>query len=103
MYNEIRSNQKVEREQVCLLPNFSMTDYGSQGKTHVYNPVDLQHSSTHQSYYTCLSQSATAGGTLIIQSLQTSVITGRCSGWLRQEFCDLELLDEITKLAFDSQ
>ena len=48
----IKSDQikKVEREQVCLLPNFSMTDYGSQGMTRVYNPVDLQHSSTHQSY-----------------------------------------------------
>jgi len=95
--------RKVEREQVCLLPNFSMTDYGSQGKTRLYNPVDLQHSNTHQSYYTCLSRSATAEGTLIIQSLQPNVITGGCSGWLRQEFHNLELLDEITKLAFDSQ
>jgi hypothetical protein len=68
--------RKVEREQVCLLPNFSMTDYGSQGKTRLYNPVDLQHSNTHQSYYTCLSRSATAEGTLIIQSLQT-----KCNNW----------------------
>ena len=26
--------RKVEHEQCCVLPNFSMTDYGSQGKTH---------------------------------------------------------------------
>ena len=25
--------KKVEHEQCCVLPNFSMTDYGSQGKT----------------------------------------------------------------------
>ena len=38
-----------------------------------------------------------------MQSLQPSVITGGCSGWLRQEFRDLEILDEITRLAFHSQ
>jgi len=95
--------RKVEREQCCVLPNFSMTDYASQGKTRPYNPVDLQHCNSHQSYYTCLSRSASAKGTLIVQSLQPSVITGGCSGWLRQEFRDLELLDEITKLAYHSQ
>ena len=98
--DEIR---KVEREQCCVLPNFSMTDYASQGKTRPYNPVDLQHSRSHQSYYTCLSRCASAKGTLIVQSVQPNVITGGCSGWLRQEFRDLELLDEITKLAFYSQ
>ena len=80
-----------------------MTDYASQGKTRQYNPVDLQHSKSHQSYYTCLSRCASARGTLIMQSVQPNVITGGCSGWLRQEFRDLELLDEITKLAFYSQ
>ena len=95
--------RKVECEQCCVLPNFSMTDYGSQGKTCPYNPVDLQHSNSHQSYYTCLSCSASAEGTLIVQSFQPSVITGGCSGWLRQEFRDLELLDEITRLRFLSQ
>jgi hypothetical protein len=95
--------RKVEREQCCVLPNFSMTDYASQGKTRPYNPVDLQHSNSHQSYYTCLSRCASAKGTLIMQSLQPSMITGGCSGWLRQEFRDLEILDEITRLAFHSQ
>ena len=95
--------RKVEREQCCVLPNFSMTDYASQGKTRPYNPVDLQHSCSHQSYYTCLSRCASAKGTLIMQSLQPSMITGGCSGWLRQEFRDLEILDEITRLAFHSQ
>ena len=95
--------KKIKREQVCILPNFSMTDFASQGKTRPNNPVDLQHSNSHQSYYTCLSRSATAEGTLIIQSFNPSIITGGCSGWLRQEFRDLELLNEITELAFNSQ
>ena len=95
--------RKIEREQCCVLPNFAMTDYASQGKTRLYNPVDLQNSNSHHSYYTCLSRGTSAKGTLIVQSLQPSLITGGCSGWLRQEFRDLELLDEITKLAFHSQ
>src|SRR6202790_845942 len=95
--------KKIEREQCCVLPNFSVTYYASQGKTRPYNPVDLQHSISHQSYYICLSHSASAKGTLIVQSLQPNVITGGCSGWLRQEFYDLELLDDITKLQFLSQ
>jgi hypothetical protein len=61
--------KKIQCEQCCVIPNFSMTDYGSQGKTCPYNPVDLQHSNSHQSYYTCLSRSASAKGTLIVQSL----------------------------------
>src|SRR5882762_10079032 len=70
---------------------------------HNHTTLDLQHSNSHQSYYTCLSRCASAKGTLIIQSLQPSMITGGCSGWLRQEFRDLEILDEITRLAFHSQ
>jgi hypothetical protein len=80
-----------------------MTDYGSQGKTHPYSSVDLQHCTSHQSYYTCLSHIACAEGTLIVQSFQPSVITGGCSGWLRQELHDIELLDEITRHAYLSQ
>jgi hypothetical protein len=38
-----------------------------------------------------------------MQSLQPIVITGGCSEWLRQEFHNLELLDEITRLWFLSQ
>ena len=57
-----------------------------------YNPIDLQHSHSHRSDYTCLSCSASAEGTPIVQSFQPSVITGGCSRWLRQEFCDLELM-----------
>ncbi|KAF8802941.1 hypothetical protein BYT27DRAFT_7111048 [Phlegmacium glaucopus] len=35
------SSLTVSRSQVEVLPNFAMTDYASQGKTHLYNVVDL--------------------------------------------------------------
>ena len=57
------SSIKVSRKQVEVLPNFSMTDYSSQGKTRPYNVVDLNNSRLHQSYYTALSRSASAAGT----------------------------------------
>jgi hypothetical protein len=89
--------RKVDRLQVPILPNFSMTDYASQGKTRPDNVVELSHCRSHQSYYTALSRSATAAGTVIVQSFSPSPIVGGASGWLRQEFRELEILDEITK------
>jgi len=91
----------LSREQVLVLPNFAMTDYASQGRTRPQNPVDLNSCKTHQSYYTCLSRSATAEGTIIIQGFDPKLITGGASGYLRQEFRELELLDEITKLRYE--
>ena len=79
-----------------------MTDYASQGKTCPNNIVDLTNCTSHQSYYTALSRSATAEGTVIVQSFSPRPITSRASGWLRQEFCELELLDNITMLAYRS-
>ncbi|KAH7904612.1 hypothetical protein BJ138DRAFT_1018905, partial [Hygrophoropsis aurantiaca] len=76
----------VQREQVNVLLNFSMTDYASQGKTRPYNVVDLGHCANHQSYYTCLSRSASAEGTVIMQHFDSRKITGGASGWLRQEY-----------------
>ena len=88
----------IARTQVEVLINFAMTDFASQGKTRPWNVCDLNNLRTHQSYYTALSRSATADGTLILQGFDPKVITGRCSGSLRQEFRELELLDEITRL-----
>jgi hypothetical protein len=88
----------VARTQVEVLINFAMTDFASQGKTRPWNVCDLNNLRSHQSYYTALSRSATAEGTLILQGFDPKVITGRCSGALRQEFRELELLDEITQL-----
>ncbi|KAJ7112338.1 hypothetical protein C8R44DRAFT_528010, partial [Mycena epipterygia] len=41
----------VSREQIQVLPNFGMTDYAAQGKTQLWNVVDLTKCRTHMSYY----------------------------------------------------
>ncbi|KAF9492982.1 hypothetical protein BDN71DRAFT_1376719, partial [Pleurotus eryngii] len=74
-----------------------MTDFASQEKTTPNNVVHLNDTNTHQGYYTALSRSAIAAGTLILQGFDTSIISDKkCSGALRQEFRDLEMLDNIT-------
>jgi len=93
----------LTRNQVLVLPNFAMTDYGAQGRTRPYNPVDLNSCATHQSYYTCLSRRSTASGTIIVQGFDPKIITGGASGYLRQEFRELELLDEITRLKYENK
>jgi hypothetical protein len=90
----------INRTQVEVLVNFAMTDFASQGKTRPNNVSDLNNLRTHQSYYTALSRSATAEGTLILQGFDPKQTTGGCSGALRQEFRELELLDEITRLRY---
>lgn len=80
-----------------------MTDYTSQGKTRKWNVVDLQNSDSHQSYYTALSRSSSAAGTLILQGFDARKVTGGASGALRQEFRELELLDEITRLRYEGK
>jgi hypothetical protein len=94
------AKESISRSQVEVLPNFAMTDFASQGKTRPENPVDLNNCRSHQAYYTALSRSSTAKGTVILQEFDPRKITGRASGALRQEFRDLELLDEITKLRY---
>ena len=93
----------ISREQVEVLINFAMTDFGSQGKTRLYNVSDLNNLQTHQSYYTALSRSASAEGTLILQGFDPRKITGRCSGALHQEFRELEILDEITRFRYEGK
>ena len=87
----------ISCKQVEVLVNFAMTDFASQGKTRPFNVADLNNLSSHQAYYTALSRSATVQGTLILQGFDARKMTGGCSGALRQEFRELELLDEITK------
>ena len=105
IYCSLRDDTQVNinRSQVEVLPNFSMTDYASQGKTRQYNVVDLHNSRTHYAYYTALSRSASAAGTCILQGFDARKITGGSSGSLRQEFRELELLDDITKLRFEGK
>lgn len=80
-----------------------MTDYASQGKTRLYNLVDLTFSRTHQNYYTALSRGVSTAGTLILSSFHPSKITAGASGALRQEFRELELLDDITTMRFEGK
>jgi hypothetical protein len=93
----------ISRTQIEVLVNFAMTDFGSQGKTRPDNVCDLNNLQTHQSYYTALSCSASAEGTLILQGFDPRKITGQCSGALRQEFRELELMDEITRLRYEGK
>jgi hypothetical protein len=93
----------ISRSQVEVLPNFAMTDYASQGKTRENNVVDLTYIRSHQGYYTALSRSGSAAGTLILGSFHPSKITGGASGALRQEFRELELLDDITTCRFENK
>ncbi|KAI9059282.1 hypothetical protein FKP32DRAFT_1580415 [Trametes sanguinea] len=88
----------ISREQVMVLPNFAMTDYASQGRTRVNNVVHLTHCKNHQSIYTCLSRSSSLQGTLLLDGFDASKIRGGASSALRQEFRELELLDDITRL-----
>ncbi|PBK91907.1 hypothetical protein ARMGADRAFT_899131, partial [Armillaria gallica] len=100
---------KLSYTQVEVIINFSMTDFASQGKTYPYNPVNLNNCRTHQSYYTALSQTAIAEGTLLLPALSNFCaslvdmhkIQGGCSGHLQQEFRELEMLDDITLQMYD--
>src|SRR6266446_54310 len=91
----------IIRQQINVLPNFSMTDFASQGKTRPKNPVNLSHCRNFQSIYTCLSRSSSAAGTLIIQGFNSAKITQGLSGHLHQEFRELNILDEITMKIYE--
>ncbi|KAF9468480.1 hypothetical protein BDZ94DRAFT_1183142, partial [Collybia nuda] len=50
-----------------------MTNYAAQGKTRPKNVIHLNSCFSHVSYYTCLSRSASATGTIIVQGFESSV------------------------------
>ncbi len=95
--------EAIEREQVWVVQNFAMTAHASQGKSRLFNVVHLNSCLNHMAYYTALSRSASASGTIIIQGFDSKVITKGCSGYLRQEFRELELLDDITRLRYEGK
>ena len=90
--------QTISREQIDVLPNFAMTDYASQGRTRPNNVIDLTGCNSHLSYYTCFSRSSTVSGTVVVNGFNPDVIRGGAPGWLRQEFRELEILDDVTRL-----
>jgi hypothetical protein len=93
---------KISCSQVPILPNFAMTDYASQGKTRIINVIDLSSCHDHLSYYMCLSRGS-AEGTVIVQGFSEYKITCGASGYLWQEFRELELLDQITELKYNNK
>jgi len=92
---------QIKRQQIPILLNLAMTDYASQGKTRATNVVDLGYCRDHQSYYTALSKSSSAAGTALIQDFSERKITGGISGWLHQEFRELNVLNEVTWLQYE--
>ena len=58
----------ISRSQVEVLPNFAITDYTSQGKTRIHNPVDLSSARSHQSYCQRTPQSTSHHSCLLRQS-----------------------------------
>ena len=69
----------IERMQVQLLPNFAMTDYSSQRRTRPNNVVNPSGCATHHSYYTALSHSASAEGTILLSPIDPTKVTGGIS------------------------
>jgi hypothetical protein len=94
---------RVSREQVPVLPNFAMTDYASQGRTRPFNVVDLNNCRSHQSMYTCLSRNSSLDGTVRVQGFDPRKIQGGLAGYLRQEFRELKIMDEITTLRYNGK
>jgi hypothetical protein len=90
----------IYREQILALTYFSMTDYASQGKSRKINIVHLNNCKDHRAVYVALSRGSKAKSTAILQAFDFGKITSGMSGYLRQEFRELEILDEITALRF---
>lgn len=93
----------ITRNQVNILPGFSMTAHASQGQSLSPNSADLNTLSDHHGMYTALSRSRTAEKTVILQGFDSSKITGGASGQLRREYRELEILDDITHLRFEGK
>ncbi|THU94619.1 hypothetical protein K435DRAFT_578937, partial [Dendrothele bispora CBS 962.96] len=91
----------VEREQVMILPSFAMTDYVSQGKTRSQNIIHCENLRNHHSYYTAFSRSSSADGLILLDDIDVQKIQRGISGFLRQEFRELMLLDELTELRYN--
>ena len=78
-----------------------MTDYASQGKSRDTNVVDLEYCKDHHGIYVALSRGRTSDGTLIVRKGDLRKLKKKCSGALRQEYRELELLDDITMRAYE--
>ncbi|KAF6746514.1 hypothetical protein DFP72DRAFT_823084 [Ephemerocybe angulata] len=91
---------RISRSQIPVLPNFSMTDYSSQGKTREWNVVDLTECRSFQGVYTCLSRGTSLARTLIVRDFKDDLLQGELDGSLRQEYRELGYLTTITDLRY---
>ncbi|TFK23760.1 hypothetical protein FA15DRAFT_546778, partial [Coprinopsis marcescibilis] len=69
--------------------------------TRAVNVIDLKRSKNHQAIYTGLSHGSSAVNTLVVRSFDARKIQGGVSGWMRQEFHELNYLDTITRLRYE--
>ena len=92
----------ISRTQVQAVLNFGMTDYNSQGRTLKHNIVNPTNLRDHRSIYTALSRGVSAQGTVLLDKIPKQKVQGQINGELRQEFRELELLNYITELRYES-
>ncbi|EIM79077.1 uncharacterized protein STEHIDRAFT_69941, partial [Stereum hirsutum FP-91666 SS1] len=78
------SKVRISRTQVPVVLNFGMTDYGSQGRSREYNPIDPAECRNHQSLYTCLSRGTSWSSTILVRPVPVAVAKGRISEQLRK-------------------
>ncbi|KAE9386532.1 hypothetical protein BT96DRAFT_1084033 [Gymnopus androsaceus JB14] len=93
----------ITRNQVDVLPGFSMTAHASQGQSLSPNAMDLNTLSDHHAIYTALSRSWSADKTVILQGFDSSKLTRGASGQLRREYREIEILNDITQLRFEGK
>jgi hypothetical protein len=67
----------------------------------MYNILDLSNCASSQLFYMCFARGSSLSQTLIIQGFESSVITDSVPGELRTEFCALEVLNDITRRAYE--
>jgi hypothetical protein len=94
----------IQRQQVNVLSNFAMTDYASQGKTRPHNVVHSNSCYSHMSYYTCLSRSSSADGTIIMQGFDPELLQQGVLGILDKSSesmnCWMKFLDLDMKVLY---
>ncbi|KAI0349497.1 hypothetical protein OH77DRAFT_1464029 [Trametes cingulata] len=93
----------IRRQQVACLPHFAVTDFGCQGQTWNKSIAHTTHCRTHQSLYTVFSRCTSLHDTIILDGFDATKIQRGPAPALLQEFYELELLDEITRLREDGK
>ena len=98
---------KMERRQLAIVPGYAFTDYKSQGQTMEYVIVDISKppsgSLSPFSVYVALSRSRGRKTIRILRDFDPTLFMHHPSEDLRIDMARLELLDEITKEAYENE